>query len=346
MKLQRLAQAIASFALAIALFGLTAGPAAAETAAEFYKGKVVKLVVGYGPGGGYDSYARLLAPFLEQRLGATVVVENRPGGGGMVAISQIAADRGDSLTLVLANLEAAALGQILDSPGIRFDVTELPVVARVAGERKIALLSAESPFRDLADLRAAERPVKWGGGGKTDGIADNAAVLSQALDLNAEIIIGYKGSKEVALAALRGEVDGFFASAGSARKLTAKGQLLAVAVLDRERSPLMPAVPTVFELVDLTPEQAWWVDYRASLGALGRSLIAAPGIPADRLAYLRDVVVQVLTDPAVVAEAEAKKRPLNMASHDKVAGLIAQTVSGLTAGDIERLRDVVLIKYY
>ena len=275
MMLRNLARAIAL----LAMVSIVPGWASAETAAEFYAGKVVKLVVGYGPGGGYDSYARLLAPFLEKRLGATVVVENRPGGGGMVAIGQLAASQGDSLTLVLANMEAAALGQLLDNPGIRFDVTELSIVARVAGERKVALLSAESPF-----------------GGKTDGIADGAAIFSEALGLNSEIIIGYKGSKEVALAAIRGEVDGLFISAGTARKLAAKGQLNALAVMDRERSPVLPDVPTIFELADLSPERAWWIDFRAGIGALGRTLVAAPGSrrghPAPARSHPQEVLLE------------------------------------------------------
>ncbi len=346
MKLKILARAMALLALALSLSGVSAAPAAAETAAEFYRGKVVKLVVGYGPGGGFDTYARLLAPYLEQRLGATVVVENRPGGGGMVAISQLAAGRGDSLTLVLANLEAAALGQLLDSPGIRFDVTELSMIARVAGEPKVALLSAESPFRSLADLQAAGRAIKWGGGGKTDGIADSAAVFSEALGLNAEIIIGYKGSKETSLAAIRGEVDGFFISAGTARKLIAKGDLVALAVMERQRSPELPDVPTIFELADLTPAQAWWIDVRAGIGALGRTLVAAPGVPAEHLAFLREVAVAVLTDPAVIAETNEKKRPLDMAGPEEVSRLIAESVASLSADDIQRLRDAVLNKYY
>ena len=60
-----------------------------ENPMNFYKGKVIKLVVGYGPGGGYDTYARLLAPRIERETGATVVVENHPGGGGLVALNQV-----------------------------------------------------------------------------------------------------------------------------------------------------------------------------------------------------------------------------------------------------------------
>lgn len=332
--------------VALALLAWLPGLAAAETAAEFYRGKVVKLVVGYGAGGGYDTYARMLAPHLEQRLGATVVVENRPGGGGMVAISQLAASAGDGLTLVFANLEAAALGQLLDSPGIRFDVTTLAVIARVASESKVLLLSAQSPFRSIADLQAADRPIKWSAGSKTDGIADTMAVTSAALDLRSEIIIGYKGAKESALAAIRGESDGLAASADSARSLAKNGELLPLAILDRERTSLMPEVPTIFELVQLSEAQAWWIDTRAQLTGLGRTLIAAPGTPAERLDFLRAAAGAVLTDPAVLAEAEETKRPIAYLTHDRVEALIARSVQTVGADNIARLRDVILDKYY
>ncbi|HMA16302.1 MAG TPA: tripartite tricarboxylate transporter substrate-binding protein [Kiloniellaceae bacterium] len=333
--------------LAVLVLGLfAAAPVAAETAADFYKGKVVKLVVGYGAGGGYDLYARMLAPHLEQRLGATVVVENRPGGGGMVAISQLAGAEPDGLTLVLANLEAAALGQILDSPGIRFDVRELPVVARVGSEPKVVLLGAGAPFRTIADLQAAERPVKWAAGGKTDGIGDSIAIFSQALELRSEIIIGYKGTKEAALAAGRGETDGLVASAGSARPLAAGTDLRAVAVLARQRSALVPEVPTIFEIVEFDSAQAWWIDYRAGLTDLGRTFIVSPGTPAERLAVLREAAAAVLNDPAVLAEAEATQRPIEHGAPEAVEALIAQSINALGAAEVERVRDVILNKYY
>jgi putative tricarboxylic transport membrane protein len=345
-ELRHLARVLAVLALLVCVPACLSGVAMAETAAEFYRGKVVKLVVGYGAGGGYDTYARMLAPHLEQRLEATVVVENRPGGGGMVAISQLAAGEGDGLTLVFANLEAAALGQLLDSPGIRFDVTNLPVIARVAGEPKVLLLSAQSPFRSLADLQAADRPIKWSAGSKTDGIADTIAVTSEALGLNSEIIIGYKGAKEAALAAIRGESDGLVASADSARSLAKNGDLLPVAVLDRARSPLMPEVPTIFEVTELNDAQAWWIDSRAQLTGLGRTLIAAPGTPAERVEFLRAAADAVLTDPAVLAEAESTKRPIDYLPHGRVEEMIARSVTAAGADDLARLREVVLKKYY
>src|SRR3546814_3869998 len=91
-------------------------------------------------------------------------------------------------------------------------------------------------------------------------------------------------------------------SDGTARTLIAGGQLAPVAVLSRQRSTLLPEVPTIFEVATIGDEQAWWLDYRAGLTELGRTLIAAPGTPDDRLAVLRQAVDSVLNDPVVVAE--------------------------------------------
>src|SRR3546814_2468860 len=85
-------------------------------------------------------------------------------------------------------------------------------------------------------------------------------------------------------------------SDGTARTLIAGGQLAPVAVLSRQRSTLLPEVPTIFEVATIGDEQAWWLDYRAGLTELGRTLIAAPGTPDDRLAFLRQAVDSVLKD--------------------------------------------------
>ncbi len=167
---------------------------AQDSGEAFYAGKTLRLVVGYGAGGGYDAYARLLAPHLKARLNV-VVVENRPGGGGLTALNQVAAGKADGLTLMIIDGQAAALGQLLDQPGVRFDLNRLTWLGRVVAEPRILLWSARSPFRTMADGINAPRPLKWAASGKTDSIADVIAFASEALGLNSKIIIGYKGSR-------------------------------------------------------------------------------------------------------------------------------------------------------
>ena len=324
---------------------VAAAPAAAETAADFYKGKIVKLVVGYGAGGGYDLYARMLAPHLEQRLGATVVVENRPGGGGMVALNQVAAAKPDGLTIMIISAASSAFSQITAAEGVRFDLARLGFLGRVIDEKRALVLSTQSGFESIDDLRGASRPILFGAISRTDTVAATASFLAEAAGLDAKLVAGYKGSKEVALAAIRGEIDGFTVSDSSAQSYSRAEGLFASMVLSRERSALLPDVPTVFELTSLTPEQAWWLDYADALLGLGRALVTTPEIPADRLQHLQDAVAAVLTDPAVIAEAEATQRPINYAPPAAARRMIDTVVGSLTEEQLARIRHVAQEKY-
>jgi tripartite-type tricarboxylate transporter receptor subunit TctC len=315
-------------------------------AEDYFRGKVVRLVVGYGPGGGYDTLARLLAPWIERRTGTTVVVENRPGGGGLIALSQVYRAEPDGLTLMLVNGPGAALAQLLELEGARFDILQTPWLARVSTEPSVVMLSGRSPLKSLADLNSATEPVKWSGGGKADAIADTAACLSEALDLDAQIIIGYKGSKEAALAAMRGEVDGIVTSDRSARKYSRGGQLVPIAVLDRERSPLFPGLPTVFEAVDLSDGQAWWIDFRARMARTGRALLTTPGTPAERVDYLAGILEGILTEPAFVEGAGAKGYNIDPAGPAMLTELLSGTIGALEGERLAEVRRVVLEKYY
>ncbi|WP_193371259.1 Bug family tripartite tricarboxylate transporter substrate binding protein [Pelagibius marinus] len=330
-----------------ALFALCAlaAPAGAETAAEFYKGKVVKLVVGYSAGGGYDAYARLLAPHLESRLGAQVVVENRPGGGGNLALNQVVAGKPDGLTIMLIGGATASFSQVLEAPGVRFQMGRLGFLGRVADEKRVLLMSEAAGIGSLEEMLNAQRPIRFGGTARTATIGAGTAFIAEALGLEAQIIVGYKGSKEIALAAIRGEIDGFIPSDSSARRYGKEEGLKPLAVLSRERSSLMPDVPTFFELAELTPEQAWWIDYSDALFGLGRPLVTTPDIPADRLAFLQQVTREVLTDPAVIAEAQAAKRPISYLSPEAVKQSINRVMDGLTDEELARVRHVALEKF-
>ncbi len=319
--------------------------AAAETAAEFYKGKVVKLVVGYGAGGGYDAYARMLAPHLEQRLGATVVVENRPGGGGTVALNQVAAAKPDGLTLMLISAASASFSQVLEGEGVRYDMGRLGFLGRVVDDKRVLLWSKQSSFAALDDVLNASRPIRFAGTTRTATIAAGTAFIAEALGLEARIIVGYKGSKEIALAAIRGEVDGFIPSDSSARRYGKDEGLTPFAVISRERTALLPDVPTLFELTTLSPEQAWWIDYCDALFGLGRALVTTPDIPADRVEFLQQMVRDVLTDAAVIAEATSTKKPINYAPPAAAKGMIEQVMGSLTEEQLARVRHVALEKF-
>jgi tripartite-type tricarboxylate transporter receptor subunit TctC len=97
----------------------------AASAAEFYRGKTLRILVGSPPGGGYDVYARLVAPALAQKIGAEVLVENKAGNGGLAALATLLTRPADGLTIMNGSAEAAILSQMLGRPGATWDVTRL-----------------------------------------------------------------------------------------------------------------------------------------------------------------------------------------------------------------------------
>lgn len=320
-------------------------PAGADTAASFYRGQTVKLLVGYGPGGGFDTLARLIAPWLARQTGATVVVVNQPGGGGVVAMNQLFAAEPDGLTLMLVNGQTAVLSQLLEMEGARYDLQKAAWLGGAATEANVLMLSEKSGLRTVADLKNSATPVKWAAGGKTDIMADTAACLSEALALNSRIIIGYKGSKEASLAAMRGETDGIITSESSAAKYSQEG-LRAVAVLDRSRSPHFPELPTIFELAAIADDAAWWLDFRARLTMVGRALLAPPGTPPARIDYLAGVFKEILTDPAFKAEAAARELEINYTPPAGLRDFVNLSVGSLSPAQRATVREVVLEKYY
>src|SRR5581483_6386295 len=115
--------------------------APAAAADDFLKGQTVRIYVGYSPGGGYDAYARMLAPLLEKKTGATVVIENRPGGGGLTALNQLVREKPDGTTMMMLNGEAAIMAQLTKQPGVAFDMTKVSNLGRVAQEQHFMLVN-------------------------------------------------------------------------------------------------------------------------------------------------------------------------------------------------------------
>jgi tripartite-type tricarboxylate transporter receptor subunit TctC len=318
----------------------------AQDAADFYKGKTVKIVVGYGPGGGYDTYARMIEPHLAKALGATVIVENQPGAGGATALNRVYAAPPDGLTLMIVNGTAAALGQLLEQQGVRYDLAKIEHLGIVSSSPWMWLVSPTDPIvKTPAEAKKLDKVIRWGGTAPTDGLSDGAAVACEALKLQCKIVIGYKGSAEVALAVQRGEMDAEYVSDTSANNYVKSGQAIAVAAMGRDKSRFFPDVPTVFEAVKLTQQEQLWFDFRTNLDDLGRILVTTPGVPADRLAVLRAAVKTVLTDPVVKAEGEKSQRYIDFVEPAKAREKAIALVGSMTPDQKVNVKHVILEKY-
>lgn len=136
---------------------LAAPPAIAVPAdtAEFYRGKTVRILVCSPPGGGYDIYARLVAPALAEKIGAEVIVENKAGNGGLAALATLLVRPADGLTIMNGSAEAAILSQMLRRPGVTLDVTKLQWLAKLATAPKLWFVGKTARYPTVADARRA-----------------------------------------------------------------------------------------------------------------------------------------------------------------------------------------------
>src|SRR5882757_10536165 len=291
-------------AVALALSTLTATAQDSEPA--FFAGKTVRLVVGFGPGGGYDSYARMLAPYLSRTLNATVIVENRPGAGGLVALNGVYMAPADGLTIMIVNGTGAAYSQLTDQPGARYDLAKLGYVATLSAPPSLWTVGTHVGTKTITDAIKSGRKWRWAASGPVDSLSDGAAFTCEAFKLDCQIVLGYKGSNDAALAVSRGEMDALYITDTSANSFVAANGSIALVTIGRNRSRFFPNLPTIFEATPLDADQEWLFGFRHAVQSLGRILVVPPGMAANRLKYLESATAKSVGDPAFLAEGEKR----------------------------------------
>lgn len=334
---------VSSFVLGLVLATVClAEAAAAEDQRAFFKDKTVRFVVGYGTGGGYDAYARMLAPHLAKALGATVIVENQPGAGGVTALNRVYSAEPDGLHLMIVNGTAAILSQLLGQQNVSYDLTKMGNLGIISSSPWIWIASPKYPLDKAGDFLKPGLKVSWAAAGQIDGLGDGAALTCEALKLDCKIVRGYDGSSSAALAVTRGEMDALYVSDTSANNYVKSNSAKPIATMGRGKSRFFPNLATIFEQVKLSEEQQWWFDFRAILDDLGRILVVPPGLPKERLAFLQDAVRQVLSDPEVVAMGEKSQRYIDYQNPEITGKKIGSILGSITPAQKKRVQEVIL----
>jgi tripartite-type tricarboxylate transporter receptor subunit TctC len=319
-----------------------AGPAAAqEDAAAFYQGKTVRIMVGYGPGGGYDVYARMVAPYFAKALGTAAIVENQPGAGGLTALNNIYNGPQEGLQIMIVNGAGAAMAQLAGQSSVRYDLGKMGHLGTVSASPWIWLVGKDSPVKEPNDAVKAQKRIMWSGSGPMDGLSDGAAFTCEALKLDCRVVIGYPGSNDAALAVMKGEMDAIYVSDTSANNYVKAGEVRAVATMAREKSRFFPNTPTIFEAMKLDAEQEWLFDFRATLENLGRIFVTGPGVPPARLAHLQAAMKKALTDPALIAEGEKSQRYVDFVDAETTRKSALQVVTDITPERREQVRKIL-----
>ncbi len=290
-------------ALAAAPLITAAGLARAQDAASFYKDNVIKWIIPYNPGGGYDEYSRAIAPYLEKYTGARVDVVNLPGAGGMKGANEIFDAPADGLTVGIINGSAMVTNQLSEIEGVRYKIGEYGYLGRMVADLRVLVVSSQSPYKTFEDLMAADRDVIVGATGLGGSTYVDAVITGPALGVGQKVVHGFDNSSDVRQAMLRGDVEAMWGSLGSALQGVQDGEHVIVVQSDRVRSPLALDVPSIFEYAEKMPNAAEIAPIMAAwdaLNAVGRPVAVPPGVPEDRLAFLQDAFAKAMADPDFV----------------------------------------------
>jgi tripartite-type tricarboxylate transporter receptor subunit TctC len=303
---------------------------AQESEKAFYAGKTVRMIVGSGVGGGYDVFSRLIAPYLAKVLGTTVVVENVPGAGGLLALNKLYVAPPDGLQISLSQGTMAAVAQLSGDKAARFDLPKFSYLATVGAPPGLWLVGPDSPIREVQQAIDAKKKWRWASAGGTSGLGIGAAFTCEALNLDCHVVQGYKGSADAGLAVTRGEMDALYVPESSANHFVKAKQNWALATISRTKSQFFKDRPTVFEATKIAPDRLWAMEFLANLEGTGRLLMAPPGIPPARLAYLQAVVKETLHIPQLIAEGEKMERLIEYLDPDATHKNVVAVVSGIT----------------
>jgi tripartite-type tricarboxylate transporter receptor subunit TctC len=315
------ASALTTMALALSACGSDGGSDGGSSAAEgeaagcALDGETIEMIVPFSPGGGYDQYARQLAPALGEELGADVVVINNPGAGGLLATNELANAEPDGTSLGIFNMTGHVGSALAEASGVQYDPTEFGYLGRISSEPDVVLVQAAGPhetFQDLVDA-AGSGPVRFAATGPGSNEYVDPVVLEQVLGLDIEIVTGYEGGSEAALGLIQGDVDAHSRSLYSQLPAVTAGDARAALVLGSEPAKELPGVPTVVELAE-NDEQRELLEFHARLIESGRAFAVPPGVEDGCLEELRTAYETVVTDAEFVAAGEEGGRPISFSS--------------------------------
>jgi tripartite-type tricarboxylate transporter receptor subunit TctC len=318
------AQAKALFAVTAVLL---AGATAAGAQSAPFAGKTVSMVIGFGPGGGYDLWGRTVGRHIGKHLPGhpSVVPQNMPGAGSYVAASHIynAAPKDGSVMGIIAR--DVALGPLTGAPGARFDATRFSWLGSPTTEHNVCIAFNTAAVKTAQDLR--DKQLILGDTGPGTGTRSYPKVLNDLLGYKFKLVGGFRSSADVFLAMERGEVEGICESLDSVinRRPDWISEKKVVVLLQGGAAPhaSLKGVPFVIDLAG-NAEERQVLEFLYAGQGIGRPFVAPPDMAPDRLKMLRDAFSATMKDAEFLADAKKSKLDVEPEDGEHLAALIAK----------------------
>ena len=263
-----------------------------------YPSKQIRIIVGFAAGGAPDALARIISDRLTQKWSQAVVVENRTGANGNIAMAAVAKSPPDGYTLALVPVGNAAVNPSLFTD-LPYELGQFAPITQIANVENVLVISARSPIKSLKDLIALGRTKGANLTYATPGAGSIAHLAAELLARSAGFTmtqVTYRGVTPALTDVLRGEVTMMFSQLSTAKPLIASGELRALGVASKTRSTTLPDVPTIAGAADVPGFEAvsWY------------ALMAPAGTPQAIVAKLHDGAVEAINAPEAKAGLEAQ----------------------------------------
>ncbi|MFN3889393.1 MAG: Bug family tripartite tricarboxylate transporter substrate binding protein [Beijerinckiaceae bacterium] len=321
----------------------TVEPVRAETAAEFYKGKTLSMVVQTTTGNDYDNRGRLFARYMGDLLPGkpAIVARNMPGGGGVVAsnwLAKVAPRDGSVISMIM---QTASVNQALGMGQIQYDVRELGWIGNTSDTPSVVTVWHTAGAKTIEDAKT-KQIVLGGTVGTASVIYPN--VLNDLVGTKFKVVTGYPGGNQINLAMESGEVQGRGSNSWSSWKSTrpewvAEKKIYNLVQIALKRAPDLQDVPLMMELAQNDFDRAV-LRFLSADTAIARAMVTTPGVPADRLAALRKAFDESMKLPALVEEANKLQMDLAWLSGED-SHKIATSIIEADPKVIARAKDII-----
>lgn len=318
---------------------LAAGRSPVQAQQEpFYKGKTIRVVVGFTSGGFYDRWSRLLARYVPKYLPGNpeMIVQNMPGAGGLIAANHVyTVARPDGLTIGMTSY-GMYLDQLVGRSEVRYDVRKFNWIGSPEKSDVLLYMRSDAPYKSIEDIRKAQNPPKCGSTGTAGTDFILARLLEETLDAKIESVLGYPGGSEIDLAVEKGEVQcrGMTAAPFFGREpfiSWRKRNFVNVLVYGGvKRDPRIPDTPTIYEIYDRlkTPEEDRRVgDVILRGGDFGRPWVMPPNTPPRAVKVMRAAYAKAMADPALLDEAKKGKMEIEHVPGEELQKLAEKMLS-------------------
>ena len=330
--------------MAAAALASFVSPVLAQPAEQFYQGKTVRIIVALGTGGSYDAYARLVGRNLGKHIpgNPSVVVENMPGAGGLIAANHVYKVAQKDGTVLGALHQTTTLAQVTSTPNVEYDARKFNWIGRVAsGGSDVHYTFAGKGPKTFEEL--FQREIVVAGGGPTSMSVILPSAVNSLMGGKLKILSGFKGTAETNLAVERGEVDMALENWEELRvqraDLLKDKKINLIVQYQLKRHPELPDLPTIMEKAKTDEQRQIW-SVMLQPATFGHTFNTGPEVPADRVAVLRKAFDAMAKDPALKADADKAKLGIAPMTGAQVAEIV-EAVFKVDAGSIEKAKKIL-----